>query len=58
MSAAGLAQMLTYYSAADSSRGMDELEESMIVTRNDIKHAKEQALHTVRVPQVWRNKCR
>lgn len=57
MSAAGLAQMLTYYSATDSSRGMDELEESMIVTRDDIKHAKEQALHTVRVPQVRRNKC-
>lgn len=54
VSAAGLAQMLTYYSANDdssASRTLDSVDTKMLVTREDIQLCKRQALSNVRVPQ-------
>ena len=53
VSAAGLAQMLTYYSANDEASGarsLDSLAPEMLVTRDDIRRCKSEALASVRVP--------
>ena len=45
--------MLTYYSANDESSGarsLDSIPAEMLVTREDIKRCKSEALKTVRVP--------
>jgi hypothetical protein len=51
---AGLAQMLNYYSGNDEGSGsklLNNVASSMMVTREDIKRCKSEALRSVRVPQ-------
>ncbi|GAX74687.1 hypothetical protein CEUSTIGMA_g2135.t1 [Chlamydomonas eustigma] len=55
VSSAGVSQMLTYYSGNEEASGslsLDNVAVDMLVTREDIRNCKTEALKTVRVPQA------